>query len=347
MIRPPALHPGSHLAAISLSWGGPGAVPHRYDAGVRQLEQTFDVTVTPTQHALKDPEWLSRNPESRAHDLMPAFLDPDIDGIVSTIGGDDSIRLLPYLDLDIIAANPKVFIGYSDTTVSHLACYKAGLTSFYGPAIMAGFAENGGMFPYTIESVRSTLFSAQEQGAIPENRDGWTVERLEWNDPANQERPRKTSTPDGWRYLQGSGTSEGHLLGGCLDVLKWLIGTSVWPDNHAWQGAILFIETSEDCPPPREVIAFLRKLAAMGILKALNGVWFGPPGGHLLDPDQFVDYDNAILQVVAEEEGLTDLPIVTRMDFGHTDPMFVIPYGVRARIDSDNRTVSLLEPTVS
>jgi len=48
-----------------------------------------------------------------------------------------------YLDLEVIRANPKVFLGYSDTTISHLVCYKAGLVSFYGPSIMAGFAENG------------------------------------------------------------------------------------------------------------------------------------------------------------------------------------------------------------
>ena len=64
-----------------------------------------------------------------------------IDGIVSTIGGDDSIRLLPYIDPNVIRNNPKVFMGYSDATV-HGFCRRAGLVSFYGPSIMAGFAES-------------------------------------------------------------------------------------------------------------------------------------------------------------------------------------------------------------
>ena len=77
---------------------------------------------------------------------MAAFADEAINGIISTIGGEDSIRTLPYLDLDLIQKNPKVFMGFSDTTISHAACFKAGIVSFYGPSFMAGFAENGGMF---------------------------------------------------------------------------------------------------------------------------------------------------------------------------------------------------------
>ena len=110
------------------------------------MEQ-FGVTVVETPHALGDPDWLRRNPQARADDLLGAFADPAIRGIISTIGGEESIRLLPFLDLAVIRANPKVFLGYSDTTVAHLACFSAGLCSFYGPAIMTGFAENGGHVP--------------------------------------------------------------------------------------------------------------------------------------------------------------------------------------------------------
>ena len=66
-------------------------------------------------------------------------------GIVSTIGGEDSIRMLPFLDYSVIRQNPKVFLGYSDSTVTHFAFLKAGVTSFYGPSLMAGFDENGGL----------------------------------------------------------------------------------------------------------------------------------------------------------------------------------------------------------
>jgi muramoyltetrapeptide carboxypeptidase LdcA involved in peptidoglycan recycling len=83
----------------------------------------------------------------------------------------------------------------------------------------------------------------------------------------------------------------------------------------------------------------------MGILQRLSGILFGRPGGEV-PIDKFDDYDQAILQVVSEEEGLTDLPIITNMDFGHTSPMFVLPYGVQAEIDFENKRFSILENAV-
>src|SRR4051794_24882965 len=146
MIKPPKLNPGDKVAAITLSWGGAGLMPHRYEAGKRQLQDEFGLTVVETPHALHDPDWISRNPQARVDDLMQAFADPTIKAIISMIGGEDSVRILPYIDLDVIRTHPKIFMGYSDTTVTHFACWKAGLSSFYGPSFMAGFAENAGMF---------------------------------------------------------------------------------------------------------------------------------------------------------------------------------------------------------
>ncbi len=101
LIRPKRLKPGDTLAAVSLSWGGPSVYPHRYQAGKRQLEEAFKVEVIEMPHTLSDADWLQQNPQARAADLMQAFADPAIDGIISTIGGDDSIRILPYIDFDI------------------------------------------------------------------------------------------------------------------------------------------------------------------------------------------------------------------------------------------------------
>jgi muramoyltetrapeptide carboxypeptidase LdcA involved in peptidoglycan recycling len=168
------LRAGDTIAAVSLSWGGPGAIPHRYEAGKRQLMDTFGLHVIETAHALRDPQWLRRNPEARAADLMDAFMNPKVSGIISTIGGEESIRILPFIDATIIRDNPKVFIGYSDTTVTHLACHAAGLVTFYGPSIMTGFAENTGIFPYTAEAVRRTIFSA-DSGASRVDRSGKSI----------------------------------------------------------------------------------------------------------------------------------------------------------------------------
>lgn len=227
MVKPPKLQPGDRVATVSLSWGGPGTFLHRYEAGKRQLQDEFGLVVVEMPHTLREATWLADHPRARADDLMRAFADPSIKAIISTIGGDDSIRILPYLDLGTIRSNPKVFLGYSDTTISHMACLKAGLVSFYGPAIMAGFAENGGLFSYMVNSVRQTLFSSAPIGEIPPNSDGWTVEILDWAEPENQSRRRKLNPSQGWklllgrgclawasdrRLLRGSGLAAGHRL---------------------------------------------------------------------------------------------------------------------------------------
>lgn len=343
--KPKKLKPGDKIAAVNLSWGGPGTFPYRYEIGKKQLEDEFEVKIIEMPHTMSDAEWLKNNPKARADDLMQAFFDPDIAGIISTIGGDDSIRILPYIDFDVIKGNPKVFMGYSDTTITHFACLSAGLISFYGPSIMAGFAENGGMFPYMVNAIKQTVFSSDPIGQIKENPSGWTVEHLDWAEKKNQTRKRTLNPPTGWKFLQGSGIHQGHLIGGCIEVLDWLRGTDVWPSLDIWHGAVLFLETSEEAPTPVAVARILRTLAAIGVLKELKGILLGRPGGQI-PIDAFSKYDEAVLQVVAVEEGLTKIPIVSRMDFGHTDPMTVIPYGVNCEIDCGANRISITENAV-
>lgn len=111
--KPHALKPGDKIATVSLSSGGPGTFRYRYDAGKRQLEEAFGVQVIEMPHTAKPADWVARNPQARADDLMQAFSDPEIKAVFSTIGGDDSIRLIPYLDINVIKNNPKIFMGYT------------------------------------------------------------------------------------------------------------------------------------------------------------------------------------------------------------------------------------------
>ena len=104
------------------------------------------------------------HPEKRAEDLMMAFKDQSIKGIFTCIGGDESVRILPYIDYEVIKNNPKIFIGYSDTTVTHLICLKAGISSFYGPSILSEFAENVKMFDYTKHWIDKVLFDNKSIG---------------------------------------------------------------------------------------------------------------------------------------------------------------------------------------
>ena len=348
MIKPKKLERGDKVATISLSWGGAGAIPFRYAAGKKQLEEEFGLVVVETTHALKPPEFIAAHPELRAADLMEALKDPEIKGIISNIGGDDSIRMLPYLDLEVIRSNPKVFVGFSDTTVTHFAFFQAGVTSFYGPSLLAGFAENCGIFPYLAESFKRATFSAEPMGPVLPSTE-WTVEHLEWRDPANatKDRRHRMQPSTGWNWLQGDKVVSGPLLGGCMEVLEFLKGTSLWPkDPSIWDGKILFLETSEDAPSPKMVKWWLRNYAAQGIFKRVNAVLYGRPGG-AIDPKKFPDYDKVVLQVIRDEEHLSDLPIVTGMDFGHTEPFITLPIGVEAKLDCQNCSFAILEPAVT
>lgn len=343
MIKPRALRPGDKVAAISLSRGWPNVYPLAYQDGKRQLQEAFGVEVVESRYALADIPWLAAHPEARAADLMEVLRDPSIRGILSTIGGDDSIRMLPFLDLSVIRDNPKIFLGYSDSTITHFAFLKAGVTSFYGPSLMAGFDENGGLPPYMAESVRQVLFEPTPSLVIPPNVGGWTCASWEWADENRNHKKRPLQPCSGWRWLQGSGQHRGRLIGGCLEAVDWLRGTPVWPDTEVWRNAILFLETSEDQPSPTVVTYMLRALGATGVLQAARGILYGRPYG---EQSSFEQYDRVLLQVL-DELGLQSLPVVTRMDFGHTDPKFVLPLGVEAEIDCDRQQFRLLEaPTI-
>jgi muramoyltetrapeptide carboxypeptidase LdcA involved in peptidoglycan recycling len=341
LVKPASLMSGDKVAVVSLSWGGPDTFPYRYEAGKKQIQDTFGVHVVEMPNTAKSAEYLARNPRARADDLMEAFADPSIKAIISSIGGDDSIRLLPYYDFDVIRQNPKIFLGYSDATVTHFACLKAGLSSFYGPSIMSGFAENCGIIPYMAESVHNTLFSSSPLSMIPHAQE-WTDESLPWSNPSNQMVRRKRFPAMGWQVKQGQGKITGRLIGGCFEVLETIKGTDLWPAPSLWDNAILFLEVSEEQPPEVIFKRGIRNYGAAGILQRLKGIFFGRPGGSL-PLEQIEKYDGILHEVVSQEFGLKDMSIVTQMDFGHTHPKFVVPYGMLIEFDCEIRSLSFLE----
>ncbi|MFS0784565.1 S66 peptidase family protein [Bacillus sp. 1P06AnD] len=340
LIKPNMLNKGDKVAAVSLSWGGAGEpdLLHRYNRGKKVLEEQFGLQVIEMPHTLKGAEYVYKHPQERAKDLMAAFADPSIKGIFSCIGGDESVRLLPYIDYSIIRNNPKVFIGYSDTTVTHMVCRRAGISSFYGPSILAEFAENVKLFDYTAHWVQKSLFTGDIIGSI-EASPVWTSEHLPWEDQSLK-RERKMEKHEGYEVLQGEGTRTGRLIGGCIEVLEMLKGTDVWPSLAEWEGSIIFFETSEDKTEPKYIEYWLRNYGSQGILQKASALLFGKP----YDNSFYEEYKEVIVRVVRDELGLSDLPIFFNMNFGHTSPMCVLPYGARATVDCENRMFSIEEP---
>ena len=181
LIKPRKLNKGDKVATVSLSWGGAGdkEILWRYHQGKERLETLFGLKVVEMPHTLAGTDYVYNHPKERAEDLMQAFADPEIKAIIACIGGEDSIRMLPTIDFDVIKNNPKIFSGYSDSTVTHFICMKARVSSFYGPTILTDFAENIAMPDYTVKAINKAWFYTEPIGEIMPS-DSFTAERLEW-----------------------------------------------------------------------------------------------------------------------------------------------------------------------
>lgn len=336
MIIPEKLKKGDTVAIVSLSSGMGGDKPffHKYELGKKRLEVEFSLNVITMPNALKGSDYLYNHPEKRAEDLMDAFKDKNIKAIFTMIGGDDSLRILPFIDYEVIKNNPKIFMGYSDTTITNLLIYKTGIMSYYGPAILSEFAENGTMHDYTKKYINEVLFSNNVVN-IESSRE-WTNDRIDWTDSTKDNDFRKMQEDvHGYEVLQGNGTIKGKLVGGCMEVLNMIIGTDIWPTD--WENKILFIETSEGKPSPDEVSYFLRHLVALGIIDKIKGIIVGKPKGETY----YNEYKDVFNKIINKESKNTKLPILYNVNFGHSAPMCILPYGGEVKIDLDNKKIIL------
>ncbi|MFT4310231.1 MAG: hypothetical protein ACMXYC_01215 [Candidatus Woesearchaeota archaeon] len=162
---------------------------------------------------------------------------------------------------------------------------------------------------------------------------------LNWDTHTQQTNPMIPN--NGWHWLQGNNTVQGELFGGCIDVLEFMKSTIYWPKPTFWKGKILFFETSEDKPSPAQVKYMLRNYATQGVFNQIAGLLFGRPRNYT--PQENKELDDAIIQIVQGEANNHTLPIVTNMDFGHTDPQWILPLGIKAQLDCTKKEFTLLE----
>ncbi|MEA2516197.1 MAG: muramoyltetrapeptide carboxypeptidase [Actinomycetota bacterium] len=330
LLVPPPPSPGSSVAIVSPSAPAVARWPHRVEAGVKALEALgFSVRIMP--NASKATGWTAGSPEERARDINEAFADPEISVILAATGGNHSAQLLAHLDYEAITSNPKVFQGYSDITTLHWALMKnAGLQTFYGPALVSELGEHPVPLPYTLDWMQKA-WAGGPLDFTPATE--WTDEFLDWNERLDLERPRKMQPSAGW-VLVREGVASGPLLGGCLETLMWHVrDTDIWMDP---EGAILFLETSEETPSPGHVDAYLTTLERTGVFDSIDGLVFGRAYG----------YDEATNQqlfaVLAERTSASGIPVLANFDCGHADPMVTLPLGRTARLDAASKSLSIL-----
>lgn len=140
ILKSKKLKKGDCVAIVSPSWGGPSVFPHIYESGLETLKK-IGLIVKEYPSARKSPEFLYNNPEFRAADINNAFSDNEVSAIFTSIGGDDSVRILPFLNVELIKKNPKIILGYSDTTTLNTYLNQLGLVTLNGPSVMAGFSQ--------------------------------------------------------------------------------------------------------------------------------------------------------------------------------------------------------------
>ena len=333
--KPMHLQPGDKVATVSLSWGAAGCpeIRWRYELGKRRLEELFGLRVVEMPHTLAPEQYVSDHPEKRAEDLMEAFADPSIKAVFNVIGGSDSVRMLPYIDFDVIRNNPKIFTGYSDGTTTDFICMKAGVASFYGAHVLNDFAEPGQMAPYTETMIRRMLFSNQTVGEIPA-ADVYAKGDLPWHDQT----ARHTFVPD-WGYeCLRDGVARGTLIGGCFEVFPDFDGNELDPPPEAFDGSILFYEV---CGRPSEekYRARLRRYGEKGWLRNISGLLMGKPLGDRAEHEML----NRVTLEVLREFGREDLPVLANASFGHNVPSGIIPMGAMAEIDCNAGKFTILE----
>jgi len=343
MIKPKKLNPGDTIAVVSPSSGVPYEYPHIFDYGLEILKNELGFRIKEYPTARMNPKTLYENPRMRADDINQAFLDPEVRGIICSIGGDDSIRILGYLDTEAMLKNPKFIMGFSDSTTFLAYLNLFGLVTYYGPSVMAGFAYLN-CFPEAVEEYRKAFFENSFYEIKPFSV--WADAYQRWEDTANTGkvvRMRDDHIPHVW-INKGTKTA-GCLWGGCLEVLDMMNGTFAWPEPEFWKDRILMLETSEDKPSPRQVGYRLRNYGAQGILSSIKGLLIGKPKDYT-DAEMHALYEE-VKRVVVGEYGCNTLNIVANIGFGHTDPHHILPMGVPLTIDPEKETLIFSETMFS
>jgi muramoyltetrapeptide carboxypeptidase len=312
LIKPAALQVGATLAVLS-----PASTPQRNEvqAGMEALQGLGYKTVLMPNARKPGPMYYAGTVEQRLADLHAAFADPAIDGIVCTRGGWGSAELLPHLDAELIRANAKVFVGYSDHTSLHNWLARvAGLASFYGPMVASDFARTEGV-------------DAASWGHVFGGDAGWSL-----------------GADDGLRVLR-PGLAEGTLAGGCLSIFAEALGTpyAALPAS-AEEPRILFLE--DVGTKPYQWDRMLLHLRYAGMLDHVAGIVFGDMQQCVV-PEEEIWLEAAILHALSDFAG----PIAIGLRCGHVDGANItLPLGVRVRLDlsaEGNPRVDFLEAAVT
>jgi len=338
---PPKPDRGDAIAVLSPSGRAASRFPAPFELGLARLRDEFDLIPVeyPTTRSAQ------ASPLDRATDIHSAFADPKIKAVIASIGGEDELKVLAQLDPAVLKANPKPFFGYSDNTNLHLALWNLGLVSYYGGAVMVQLARPGAMHQATREALGRALFTHDTYRLEPppeytDEEGDWGAEQIATEPPMF---PAST-----WSWHGPKRKVSGRSWGGCLEIIDMQLRTNryVLPDE-AYDGTILFLETSEELPSADYVSRLLMCMGERGLLQRFGGIlWARPKAWSHAQPNPSHEkslYTEGQKKVVlaAFDEYQLDVPLVFGVDFGHTEPQFILPCGGEITLDGEQHAIEV------
>jgi muramoyltetrapeptide carboxypeptidase len=314
LIKPRPLPPGGTIGVAAAS--SPFENRSEIDRGIRWFEERgYRVKLANGVYARDD--YVAGDARQRAEDLNSLFADPGVDAIQMLRGGYGASQVIPFLDFDTIAANPKPLVGYSDVTVLHVAIrQRTGLVTFYGPGLTGmGSAKRG---DWSKEQLLRALSDTAALGKVPPRPDDPYIGAL------------------------GNGSATAPLVGGCLWLLRETLAT---PWEVELESCILFFE--DVFCPPWQVDGMLTQLQAAGKLDSIAGVVIGEmyKCDEWRQPEPWLR-SRSMEDVFEHHLEPLGVPVLHNLPLGHGDHLFTIPLGVTATVDADARRLVIEEPAL-
>ena len=353
MIKANRLKKGDKVAIVSLSSGilGEPFVKHELDLGIKRLEELELVPVF-MENSMKGIDFIKNHPEKRAEDLKNAFADNEIKAIICAIGGEDTYLTLPYLLNDetfkeLVKNNPKIFLGFSDSTTNHLLLNKLGLITFYGQAFLTDLAEfEPNMLEYS-KTAFDYLFEAPENYEIKPSP-VWYLDRTDYSPNAVGTLREKRDNSKGYEVLKGNKIVSGKLLGGCIEILadysffetethptfeEIAKKYNPLPTLEEWKNSIMLIETGPAKMMPEKYRNIIKKFKEMGVMNQISGLVCGKP----VDEVYYEEYKQVLIEELAE----FDFPIFYNLNIGHAYPHAILPLGAEIELNPNTKAITI------
>jgi muramoyltetrapeptide carboxypeptidase LdcA involved in peptidoglycan recycling len=335
LASPPKAAPGEKVAVLSPSFAAPGFAPEVHEQAMRRLAEVTDLV--PVEYPTT--RRIGASAQDRAADLNAAFADPEIRAVLATIGGEDQITVVPHLDPELVRADPKPFLGYSDNTNLLNWLWNHGVAAFHGGSTQVHLGPGPAVDEVHATSLRAALLTG-ERLEITEPGESEDIGR-DWKDPAALTEYGHREPTEPWTWAGPPKSVTGGTWGGCAEVVQWVLTAGRFPaDPSVLEGGVLLLETSEELIPGREFGRILRSLGERGLLVAVDAVLVARP------PTSSFDVNPTPAERAARRAEQRDIAIetvqrynpqavvVVGVPFGHTRPQWILPYGGSVTVDS-------------